>query len=1822
LFSVAAAAALLVALVSLAPSLHAQQQEPNWVRCDTCWRYFDSSQSRFLIGVVDMKFPLLARELGIDFTKLYGLPNPSQLWQVIQNPGAATNNPVYRLLDTLTRNLWLGADTTGYRVVSRFPNTSEVIYATRRLETYIWDNQWPQMIHPMWRFFGNHDWSYFASVPVENRDTVMHGMVYAATMRDTSVHTPQLVGAGVRYTADEVFHLGNRHLYKVIGSPERTTMFRVSVAMKVAKDTAAQHQFDTLSDTTELARIVVYRRARQGQIVASAPKAWIFEPFDTVVIRKSTYLDSNARIVEDGYRELGKTIDMKRAQQVRLRDTVVFHTWVRAPGDTVRGYVEEGDDHPDQYARPFPDTVPWLIYNVRHDTIHTYFPGGPGTFARYDTVARYDTIYDLHIPLYVAGGDDYLFGRQSTLFAAANASSTQADSLLATGIFAPGAIVEAFPPEASDFNMKIYSTRRIPLSFLRWNINQDLYDSMRAGRLDAYLRSDIDSLAQTDSLIMRVLDRIATGEEPTHARLRSEGYVSRTLQNALRANGDSTRQLYHNFSSNFDGYRLLSEDYDHIGQKTQQLFARQDYVTIGSFGSVIPLFYANIDSMDTMVFTRWYRPTSHDTLIIDSAHCPVFAREGDTLTDRNIAFNTLPDYIRYTAQRQCALGSFHDADNAVLGQTDGPFVRQTARAVNVAKFRYAPLGPPSPVWVHIEPRGWVNPTGAPRSEPGGWWNNYWSLFRPPTPEEVTIQAWLALNCGADGIVYSDGGWDGVQFGFFNNFLGKSEQEYDTLRDPNHARWSEDTLKHTFPKMWIGFRSRFDAIKKVNHTIRRLDTILHLEQLRFNRQQISMFDPADNLSRLPMLAEVRTGLARRYDTSTGGKFKDSVTISGSDTDKVYDAPTATYLEVTQWSPGPYNAADQRIDARYLLLTNRRLWPVDWKHYGSAARSKGADSVGLGAIDVRRPVITLNNISSIMADSMMVEKVLDPTWHRTVAVGTPVELDWLVPGWGEMYRVVPVPSGVSQFGTAYNNAIRSENPSYDNIQCDRILTYERDSIVFLRTLDPTGKWSREVMISSPNDTLPGQKAWNLHPAVAVTRDEAACLVVWERKNASNNQSTVESALFPQLPNSTTLADDALTDQVGYLRLSTPRTLSQSWMQQTPSVVGLEYGWLISWATPGSGIELKALRNNNPPNTNDTSLTARIFATSADIGFSLDSTCEYPTLAYVRNRSAVDTSISYTFYDTTQHNRPYVVGDGNNIVHLAWQQGIPAGSYTRYIMYNKVGVDLGAITNLPRPRLIVYRPVEHVTRGLNACAFLHPSIAADSARVGVSFEIWTWSHRLIALRFRDTIIAPTTTVQPWRTTVYKWGGFDWYGWMHSPTNPFPAFPLYYERPSLTEFPSYGRSASLSSAQGDLVWHFTNKPIRSELFLSPGPIEGRKDLLLYRFGWLQREILGIGQDPTMSLVPLVANQPWERSSVFHRGDTIERISRQRPHDTTHAWYYPGVLINTPTSPSVLLTKRVTGSGIHSGYQLRARTLLSDTTCAQTFRDPVIDHRLVVPIDGPVDFHGIGIFGPITPGLPPSFFAAPGAGQPLIDSASDVVKVARTSVFTTTSTPVVVRRFIGVSDSVLPWLDASPYDSALGQPANVMMVMEVVRDSDGVVLWQGDTMSARGMAGDALEEDITVPTDTIAPGGTEVFIRLRAGTTAGLDYEVEAGFHFVEDYEDSLLFKKIPQRGSNGDSTISGSMSVGMSILVEVIPNPLKGGTGELRVFTAVPGEIRIRVMDILGNERMRLSPFDAQAAGTYGMGIDLSGMANGVYTILVEQGERRASTQVSVQR
>ncbi len=246
---------------------------------------------------------------------------------------------------------------------------------------------------------------------------------------------------------------------------------------------------------------------------------------------------------------------------------------------------------------------------------------------------------------------------------------------------------------------------------------------------------------------------------------------------------------------------------------------------------------------------------------------------------------------------------------------------------------------------------------------------------------------------------------------------------------------------------------------------------------------------------------------------------------------------------------------------------------------------------------------------MADSLIVERI-DTTWQNTLALDTDVALDWLEPGWGSFYRVRPKPAGVGYSGTAYNNAVHSENPSNDTTQRDRLTVYMRDSVVYLRATDSTGTWSREWMISDSADSayVSGVRvANNMHPALATTRDASALAVVWERRKGDS--ATIEMAHFYGLPRRGHFPAPTR------LRLAQPRALTGSWMVLAPSITGIDGGWAAACGGR-SGIEVVAIRNVPAPTTSDLSAIGTFNASTinayGNAQYPIDSASLYPSLA----------------------------------------------------------------------------------------------------------------------------------------------------------------------------------------------------------------------------------------------------------------------------------------------------------------------------------------------------------------------------------------------------------------------------------------------------------------------------------------------------------------------------------------------------------------------------------------------------------------------------------
>ncbi|MEP7217996.1 MAG: hypothetical protein ABI876_03720 [Bacteroidota bacterium] len=1256
----------------------------------------------------------------------------------------------------------------------------------------------------------------------------------------------------------------------------------------------------------------------------------------------------------------------------------------------------------------------------------------------------------------------------------------------------------------------------MPITFLRSRFNQDLYDSYRNYRniRDSIIKPAFDSFYLPKyAQLRRTIPRLVFTDEACSPKFCIDGLNSRTMQREFIAHSDTTRQLYYNPQSDYDAIRVISGDIDTTTLKTVQLMVRQDYKQIDGNSDPMPIWYANPDKMDSIGTHVAY---SHDGGSSDSW----------TL----IASNTDSAYEYYTALRQLrpkgGFGKFRDR-NTGLSTEQGALVSTVARAVDVGKFRYNKFAPRCPVYNSIQGFGYRGLAGSGNGTIGSAYYG-WS-FRIPTPEEISAQVWLSLNCGVDGIVYADSHFDrGDQnYGFIDFINGSATLEYDSL----HA--NDGVIDRREPKIWLGMVSRYAAIRRVNAELRRLDTLMHLADLGYNQEQMSMHDIEQHFYEIPLLDTVKLERSVRHNASIdmlGKGYAPMDTVT-------FDPRDGSYMEITHYLPSPLDAAGLAANAHYCLFTNRRTWPVDsTQHYKDTSKYLGRSVVGavrgFGAIDVRRPVITLKAPSRISCDSMIIEKVLDTTWRRTVAIGGEVALDWIEPGWGEMYRFKPVPTGVSAYGTAYNNSVHGENPSTDSTQRDRFFVYERDSAIFIRAMDQHGAISKEFLISDPADTVqksgwskPMHTVNNFFPSIASVREGSTCnsaLAVWERDSIAavynatlGRTDTVHfrSVLGGYMDNRPTTQSMFPLDTIAWVHITQPKPLPKSWMQMTPAVVGMENGFVVVWADSNYQIGAQAIRGQGGIISAPEHASPIIWINSIlrDTTVWAD---QYPTIAHrpeifnfgwtgdslvggYAAGSALQDSTGAVSIPAGDHTSTYAT---LSVVHLAYQESSRTNDLAK-IFYHKIGVDFGG-TGQP----LIYRTgAELVADRLNTrgCNFIHPSIAVDSVHTGIAFEALSDSGNMIVLKFRDPRNKVMLTGQRWQTPYYTWGGSD-------PSRSPRGVVRVYTRPSLTEFPSH-LHASLDSLNydGGLTWQWTNA----------GTGRNYREML-YRFGRTKPDTVTDGHDPSLLIVPNYVQQKpgafaFAQTSVMHRGSTAQSFTGRNLLGGTGT-YYPLVVENTPYAPNALFTNG-SGPGRITSFFEATKKGVKGQSCAGYVKisGGLVFNKAIGPSIGPLP----PTFGPplLTPPnwcelgrfpLPPTFMPPGVDAVKFYDSLVNVWQIARTGQFVIDScNPSITRQMQGAS-GVPAWLNSQPYDSTLGKPANIFVRTELVRASDSTVLWAGDTISARGLGSQTIIDTVEIPATTYASPGTEVFIRLMAVPTRGLQYDLTTGFYFDEEEE------------------------------------------------------------------------------------------------------------------
>lgn len=1302
--------------------------------------------------------------------------------------------------------------------------------------------------------------------------------------------------------------------------------------------------------------------------------------------------------------------------------------------------------------------------------------------------------------------------------------------------------------DRSDLIYEFHTTGLVPVRLLRGKVNPVFYDELNDGIADDLIAATVDSMT-ADPVLDSVTWRVSiTNEIKPLWEYRAYGTVAARLLGEIADNGRQW-QLHVNPYQDYGALRALSGDMDSTGVRLIQSMVPQPYTT-----PPVPVMYADTARMDPTAAEQYF--------------------------GGKIRFNTITDYELFTSETAAQNAYRLDRDYS------SGSLQNWVQAVDVARFRFRQFAPSYPVIPSIQGQGHY-----PIASTSG---DVTRDFGQPSPEYAKEKLWYALACGADGVHLADANWSAYNYGYIHAGDGlhsADSLEYGSLPSPNPA------VNFTTRVTWLGIRSRFDTIQQTLAAIRTIDNLIGWKHLIYNQEQVSAFDVGQSPATLPLVDSILAKHSQRYALDGNGAFVDSA---------AYDARDSTYLEVTHFASGDGDTTDWEEETHYYLILNKRIWPIDTVFADTVVTYNG-DTIArnrspLGYIDVRKPVLRFQNRSSRIADRVVIEGILSG-FRDTAYFGDLAELSWLKPGSAELYRVTVLPTLLSDMGTAYNNAVRSENPSSDGRQRDRIAVYERDSVVWLRTVDSLGNWSTPLMLSDEADTVTAngkRVASNMLPSMATSRNNARLTrVVWERLDSAG-LSSVESVLIQADPiNRITLDTAVLTRQtlMASVPLEGPENLA-------PSIVGVSDtggvgGFVVAWAGPDSGVVVMAIRDSTlgggSLDSKDTTAIYRIHSTD------LDSLCRYATVAHRPEMRLINILGSSTQKAGTP---PPNVGVGTyrwyNLVHLAYQQGDDDESLNEHINYHRVGAYFPAGT---APGLLVGEP-ERVDWRLSACSFVHPSIAADSVRVGVAFEIIESSatQRNIGLRFRDTaqIVA---AMGYWGTTLYRWGG----PLKKSP--PWYQVGSIYERPSLTEFPVIGKSASQAQPEGGLTWFWRDDPDNRAF-----------PQFLYRFGQFGSREIGDGKHPGMTLVPAHSGSPFNQTSVFHRLDDSSRVLGLNDVGTP-VYRYGGQLLNTPGNPLGYFSTITGDAGI-----VAEGTVIGYPESCPPYRK--MDFGFSFSFD-PVTHGQDDVFGPgdpiapnKTPGLPPSFFAVPGETGATVDTLADAHEVVRSGLFVAGNDPVKIRTLAAGGDSLTEWLNAYGLDTERGNvPANVWVVPELVRASDSVVLWAGDSISARELdtLDDPIDELLSVPVDQVADSGTLVFIRMNAFATLGVTYKTHAGFRFFTVDSTGGFLKMVTPHDGPDDTAEPRPGDAGLA--VRVIPNPARD-RAEVRIRIRSAGRVALTVWSTTGDLLAQLPELNADGAGEYTITINLAAVRTGAYLLRADQGGESTTARFSVVR
>ncbi len=362
---------------------------------------------------------------------------------------------------------------------------------------------------------------------------------------------------------------------------------------------------------------------------------------------------------------------------------------------------------------------------------------------------------------------------------------------------------------------------------MRGRMAPHTYALLRRGAFNDTIQGSINAVFNDTTLSGAMNTQMMRfGVVDEHAVEKYRGYmdVAARVQRAILAHDSTdTRGIWVNPQADGPAMRILSGDLDTTAIRMVPMMADQWY----NFGGLIPVAYANPDSMNGSAALTGLYPASG--------------------AGRTILYNTTDDHELY------------------LGQTlkaDTERLNQMVQMINGARFMFRHIRRESyPVYSVVQVHGYLAGDQNGYASPRAW------QFPIVTPEEITVQAWLALNTGVDGMWFSDFTYDDArEFGVIHWLYGADSSGHVDSLDYRDSVFSGDPFKATnpnwrLPKMWTGFHSRFAAVKRVTDDFHH-NIIPVYQKLNHNGIRMNLWRDT-NFVAMPMIDSLYAMRAARF-----------------------------------------------------------------------------------------------------------------------------------------------------------------------------------------------------------------------------------------------------------------------------------------------------------------------------------------------------------------------------------------------------------------------------------------------------------------------------------------------------------------------------------------------------------------------------------------------------------------------------------------------------------------------------------------------------------------------------------------------------------------------------------------------------------------------------------------------------------------------------------------------------------------------------------------------------------------------------------------------